>query len=69
MDTELRKNAWKTLENVRKHQASNNRIKKELFSVRTELSYNNFFSENEKIKKKNKYLWINQSISVWQYYK
>ena len=52
MDTELRKNAWKTLENVRKHQASNNRIKKELFSVRTEISYNNFFSENEKIKKK-----------------
>ena len=52
MNTELRKNAWKTMENVRKHQASNNRIKKELFSVRTELSYNNFFSENEKIKKK-----------------
>ena len=46
MNTELRKNAWKTMENVRKHQASNNRIKKELFSVRTELSYNNFFSEN-----------------------
>ena len=65
MDTELRKNAWKTLENVRKHQASNNRIKKELFSVRTELSNNNSFSENflvREMKKKNKYLWINQSI-------
>ena len=61
MDTELRKNAWKTLENVRKHQASNNRIKKELFSVRTELSYNNFFSENEKIKKKQQIL-MNKSI-------
>ena len=60
MDTELRKNAWKTLENVRKHQASNNRIKKELFSVRTELSYNNFFSENEKIKKKQ--ILMNKSI-------
>ena len=34
------------MENVRKHQASNNRIKKELFSVRTELSNNNSFSEN-----------------------
>ena len=41
----FRKNHGKH-EKTQIYQTCNNSIKKKLFSIRTELSYNNFFSEN-----------------------
>ena len=60
----------KTMENVRKHNAFNNIKRKDLFSVRTKLSYNKFFfgtfvshrNEKKKQKSMNKLVYLSLSV-------